>query len=445
MVRVSRWAGSPRARFTSERGAAATPRIAFYSPGWPPGDFPNGIVTYVANLRAPLAEVGFASRILAASVGPSSADSEVVDARTLRRLRPLPIKALDAALYRLAPERTAALRMGHELTAAFAWLRRTFPFDLIEMEESFGVAEGVRRRLEVPVVVRLHGPWFLNGTAVGALEDGTFERRVAGEGLAIARAVAVTAPSHDVLEQVRRRYRLSLPEAEVIPYPGPVVPADQRWDVAVCERDAILFVGRFDRHKGGDLAIDAFRELAREFPALGLWFVGPDRGFVDDGGRWFDLPAYLEDHLADGGVRGRVRVLGPQSHQAISRLRRRAFLTIVPSRYDNFPMTVLEALAFGSPLVVSAAGGIPEMVRDGETGLWFRAGDFRDLAAKVRQLLVEPSLAPALAARARADFEARFSPAAVARRTADHYQKVLAAAETTRRRGGANRLWRRAG
>ncbi len=423
----------------------ATRRIALYSPGWPPGDFPNGIVTYVANLRAPLAEVGFASRILAASVSPSSTDSEVVDARALRRVRPLPVKALDAALYRLAPERSAALRMGHELAAAFAWLRRTFPFDLIEMEESFGAAERVRRHLGVPVVVRLHGPWFLNGSAVGAPEDGAFERRVAREGLAIARAVAVTAPSHDVLERVRRRYRLSLPEAEVIPYPGPVVPADQRWDVAACERNAILFVGRFDRHKGGDLAIDAFRELAKEFPALELWLVGPDRGFVDDGGRSFDLPTYLEGHLPDGGARGRVRVLGPQPHQAISRLRRRAFLTIVPSRYDNFPMTVLEALAFGSPLVASVAGGIPEMVRDGETGLWCRAGDFHDLAAKIRRLLVEPSLAPALAARARADFEVRFSPAAVARRAADHYQKVLATAEFTRRPRGARRRWRRTG
>lgn len=413
-------------------------RILFYSPGWPPWAFQNGVATYVANLREPLAGFGFISHVLAGSTARDTSDPDVADVRSLRRTRRLSVKLLDRALYHLAPGRSAACRMGHELTAALTWVRRAFPFDLVEIEESFGFAEYVRRALDVPVVVRLHGPWFLNGPAVGVRQDAIFERRVTREGLAVARAAAVTAPSRDVLERVRQRYGLPLPGAEVIPCPGPAVPAGRRWSGASCERDTILFVGRFDRHKGGDLAIDAFREVAREFPTLQLWFVGPDRGLVDDASRTWDLPTYLEEHVPDGSARRRVQVLGAQTPQAISELRRRAFLTMVPSRYDNFPMTAVEALAFGAPIVASRAGGIPEIVRDGETGLTFRPGDFRDLAAKVRRLLTEPGLATALAGRARADFDARLSPLAVARSTAAFYERVLAAAAIASRHHAGN-------
>lgn len=400
-------------------------RILFYSPGWPSWAFQNGIATYVANLREPLAALGFASRVLAGATAPGNGDPDVADVRSLRRARHPWVKLLDRALYHLAPARSAVLRMGHDLAAALGRVRHEFPFDLVEIEESFGVAEHLRRALDVPVVVRLHGPWFLNGPAVGARGDAAFRRRVAREGLAIAHARAVTAPSRDVLDRVRERYAIPLAEAEVIPCPGPAVPASERWNAASCDDGGILFVGRFDRHKGGDLAIDAFRELAGQFPDLRLWLVGPDRGLVDDGGRVWDLPTYMKEHLPDGGARRRVRVMGPQTPDAISELRRRAFLTIVPSRYDNFPMTAVEALAFGGPIVASRAGGIPEIVRDGETGLTFRPGDFRDLAAKIRFLLVEPSRAGELAARAGALFDARFSPTVVARQTAVFYEKVL--------------------
>lgn len=414
-------------------------RIVFYSPGWPPWAFQNGIATYVANLREPLAGFGFASRVLAGSTAQDTSDPDVADVRALRRTQSLSVKLLDRALYHLAPRRSAACRMGLELTAALTWVRRVFPFDLVEIEESFGFAEYVRRALDVPIVVRLHGPWFLNGPALGVREDAAFQRRVTCEGLTIARAAAVTAPSRDVLERVRQRYGLPLPGAEVIPCPGPVVPESQRWNGACCEANAVLFVGRFDRHKGGDLAIDAFRELAKEFPALQLWFVGPDRGLVDEASRTWDLPTYLEEHVPDGSARRRVQVLGAQTPQAISELRRRAFLTIVPSRYDNFPMTAVEALAFGAPIVASRAGGIPEIVRDGETGLTFRPGDFRDLAAKIRRLLTEPGLATGLAGRARVDFDTRFSPSSVARSTAAFYEGVLTTAAITSRGRRTNR------
>ena len=74
------------------------------------------------------------------------------------------------------------------------------------MEESFGWARWVRPVTSIPVCVRLHGPWLLNGRAAAAPEDDAFHERVRDEGLAIRAANAITAPSRDVLEQVREFY-----------------------------------------------------------------------------------------------------------------------------------------------------------------------------------------------------------------------------------------------
>src|SRR5690606_38909019 len=104
---------------------------------------------------------------------------------------------------------------------------------------------GLIDRIAIPGlsrVVRLHGPWFLNGAAVGAEEDKIFALRVRLEGEAIKRADAVTSPSKDVLEKVREYYQLSLPNAHVIANPGPQVPSDQIWRAEGANRKQLLFI-----------------------------------------------------------------------------------------------------------------------------------------------------------------------------------------------------------
>jgi glycosyltransferase involved in cell wall biosynthesis len=68
---------------------------------------------------------------------------------------------------------------------------------------------------------------------------------------------------------------------------------------------------------------------------------------------------------------------------------------------DNVPMSILEAFAAGLPVVSTAAAGIPELVRDGETGLLVPPGDHRAIAVAVLRLLDEPGLATRVAHAAR--------------------------------------------
>ena len=298
------------------------------------------------------------------------------------------------------------------------------------MEEAFGWASWARRKVAIPVVVRLHGPWFLNGPLQGAPDDDTFRRRVREEGESIRTADEVTAPSRDVLERTRSYYGLELEGAAVIPNPMPSVPAERRWRPEGCDPGLVLFVGRFDRHKGGDLMIDAFAEVAREFPGVRLCFVGPDLGVSGgDGVRW-GLADYVRDRIPGALESGRVEWLGQQPSTAVAKLRRRARVTVVCSRYETFGLTATEAMAHGCPLVATRTGALPEVVRDGVDGLLCRPDDPSDLARAIGRLLADPDLAARLGERAAEECGNRYHPAVIAGQLMEHYEEVI-----TRRRG----------
>ena len=94
----------------------------------------------------------------------------------------------------------------------------------------------------------------------------------------------------------------------------------------------------------------------------------------------------------------------------------------VPSadgRREGLPVVVLEALSTGVPVVASRLSGIPEAVRDGETGLLAEPGDAAGLAAAIEQLMDDPALAGRLSDAGRSLVEAEFDPAASAARLLD--------------------------
>jgi glycosyltransferase involved in cell wall biosynthesis len=401
--------------------------IGYYSPGWPLTAFCNGIVTYVATIAPTLKAMGHQVSILAYQVVDSTQEESVYDIQQARASRSMPGRVVDRLWSRVAP-RSASRHIARR--SLLTIVRRAIAergIEIIEMEESFGSARWVRQATSIPVCVRLHGPWFLNGTAAGVPDDGAFRKRVREEGRAIRVADAVTAPSRNVLEQVREFYGLALPEAEVIPPPTSPVPAAERWRLEDCNPKQVLFIGRFDRHKGGDLIIEAFGRVLQEVPEARLRFVGPDRGCIASDGRKWNLENFIRDRIPGALETDRVEWLGqaPQPYPALAQLRRGAMVSVICSRYENFPLTVLEAMALGCPIVAANAGGITEILQDGVNGLLHRAGNPSDIAAKIIHLLKNPAQAAELGRQAAADCERRFCLDVVASRMVEFYRRII--------------------
>lgn len=398
--------------------------VAYFCDAWPATVYPSGIHTYVANLRSGLSQLPVESRVLAGTIAPAYAEEGAFDINEATGGDALLPRLFEGIYARFSPFGAGLRTRARCILETLQKMEREWPVDLLEIEETFGLAHRLVGGLRPPTIVRLHGPWFVNGPALGVTQDRRFHRRNDREREAIESADAVSSPSRDVLNRVRDRFDLPLPDAEVIPNPGPEVSRDAVWKLQDSETDTILFVGRFDRHKGGDIMLDAFFRVLHTHPDARLIFVGPDSGLVDDRGKTWHLQEYLHHRFPDPKARRQVTVSGRLQHAEIEALRRRAFLTVVPSRYENFPLTVLEALAHGSPLICAGAGGMRELVEPGENGLQFESENTEDLSQKIEALLRNPDLASRLALQARRSYERKYAPAPVAQQMYEFYQRV---------------------
>jgi len=145
------------------------------------------------------------------------------------------------------------------------------------------------------------------------------------------------------------------------------------------DKKIILYLGRIHITKGIDFLVRAYAYLINEmhFKDAVLVIAGPDDGYLKE-------VRELTDRL---GVSKRVLFTGP----LYGRDKLEAYVDsefyVLPSRYETFPMTILEAYACGKPVIASNIGGLRELVDDGKTGLLIDVGDVDQLARAIFSLL----------------------------------------------------------
>lgn len=147
--------------------------------------------------------------------------------------------------------------------------------------------------------------------------------------------------------------------------------------------------------KGVEHLLRAFDRLPRE----------PILLYAGNGPAFASLQA-LRDTLPS---RDRIRLLGYRADREI--LLQAADVCVVPSLWEEaFGLAALEAMARAKPVVATAVGGIPEIIRDGVTGLLVPPGDDRRLADAIASLLMDDVAATRIGRNARHDVEERFTP-----------------------------------
>ena len=197
----------------------------------------------------------------------------------------------------------------------------------------------------------------------------------------------------------------------VLPNPVPALPAlpdreELRRELGL-NGATLAFAGRLTAQKSLTRALDAV--AAADGVRLVIAGDGPDR-------------AALERHAADVGVADRVTFLGAQPRRRVVELFRAADASILSSSWENFPHTVVEALAVGTPVLAMEAGGVAEVVRDGVNGLLVPAGDGAALGEAVRRYFGDAGLRERLRSAA-ASSVAAYAP-----------ERVFGELETTLRR-----------
>ncbi|HEV8361602.1 MAG TPA: glycosyltransferase family 4 protein [Candidatus Thermoplasmatota archaeon] len=172
-----------------------------------------------------------------------------------------------------------------------------------------------------------------------------------------------------------------------------------------------LYVGRLAGNKGLPTLLDAWARL----PAGDLLVVGEGH-----------LRAQVEERAARPDLAGRVRLLGPVPDAQLREATAACDVLVLPSEYEAFGIVLLEAMAAGKPCVAARAGGMPEVVEDGVTGLLVPHGDAAALAAALAQLANDPKLAAAMGRAGQQRVQDRYTWSAVAERTEALYRELTA-------------------
>jgi glycosyltransferase involved in cell wall biosynthesis len=176
-------------------------------------------------------------------------------------------------------------------------------------------------------------------------------------------------------------------------------------------RPRILCVGNIDRRKNQNTFIQALDALAPE-EKFEVIFLGKADRQQEYGREFFELVA----------ARSWCRYEGFADRDTLKKYFSSASGLVLPSLEDNCPMVVLEAMAAGVPVAASRVGGVPDLIRDGETGLLFDPLDRAAMAEAMRKLLDAQSLPRA--AQARKDALRRFHPEIVARKHLEIYREI---------------------
>ncbi len=182
------------------------------------------------------------------------------------------------------------------------------------------------------------------------------------------------------------------------------------WDPA--ERPfTLLFAGRLLAQKGLGTLLEAMRFLP---PEARLLVAGPG-----DPEPWRELASRF------GIPSDRVSFLGTVPFERMPALYHRADVVVLPSFAESCPMTALEAMAAGVPLIAANVGGVPEIVEDGRTGWLFPAGDAASLSDRVRTVMEDGAPVEGVVRRAREWTEAGATLGQMADSTRSFYAEAL--------------------
>ncbi len=313
-------------------------------------------------------------------------------------------------------------------------------FDLIHAHDWLvgPAATALKQRFGLPLTVTIHATEHgRNGGLFTDLQHAIHreEWRLCNE------ANRIIACSKYMVGEVTRLF--AVPAGKAVMIPNGIDPEPLELGFSVDEtaleeelagKKTILFVGRLVAEKGVQVLLRAVPAVLQHHPDALFLIAG--RGPYE--GELRALAAGL-------GVGDRVRFLGFIEETQKQRLMRQAHLITAPSLYEPFGIIALEAMASGTPIVASSAGGLDEIVDHRQTGLKVPPGDHQALAAAIMEVLADETLARGMAARAAMAVREYYSWEAISEVTEAVYKETIYGAGVRRNKHVAiPRAWKRA-
>jgi len=238
---------------------------------------------------------------------------------------------------------------------------------------------------------------------------------IALEGVLFRRSRHLHAISADILRTVQAQYGTADAPAFVLPLGRRDRRADVRRARGSDGRVRILFVSRLERRKGVDVLLPVAVRLVKRYPNVEFVLAGKETEHTEIGETY--TAAFQREFGRDPDVTSRVRFPGWLSEPALDQAYADADVFCLPARYESLGLVVIEAMAFGLPIVTSAVGGLVEIVEDGQGGVLVPVEDGAALETALARLIEDGALRRRMGERSRRRFEETFDLAQTIPRT----------------------------
>lgn len=315
--------------------------------------------------------------------------------------------------------------------AVLSLIRSEGPPDAIECQDYAAIGYFIMiRKLcgdplleKIPMVLHLHTPdcvvQKLNQYPRYKLPDYWIGRM---ELACVRMADAVIAPSRFIAGEINRFLDGDRRDIEVVRYPRPELPVTPVENGSTGR--TLLYAGRIELRKGVEELLKASERLWQEGGDFRLELVGGDVLTPLKGG---SLRAYLENKYSDRIESGQLVFHGPQPHDKTLELMRGARAVLIPSLWENFPNTCIEAMLLGKAVVASDAGGQAEMIGDdGRSGILFSHSDPDGLVKALSNVLeLTPESLLYMGESGRNRIRKMCEPNSVLEKRLQHFRKLL--------------------
>ena len=282
-------------------------------------------------------------------------------------------------MYYASSFKNKVLRLFHMIAATFYYGKKV-NYVLIDTysTQNFWFAYIVARIcifLRVPYIAKLHG---------GELPR-RLEKSPKACDLSFKNAYFITAPSDYLYEAFLPKYADNL-----LLIPNTINIGLYDYQPREVKGPYLLWVRTFSKIYNPKMAIDVYAKLKREYPTAELCMVGPDKENIMD--KYIE---YAQDLDID------VTFTGKLAKEEWIELSKEFDVFINTTHYDNTPVSVIESMALGIPVVSTNVGGVPYLIEDGSDGLLVDDSDVIGMVNAVKKLLTEPDISAQIQSNAR--------------------------------------------
>jgi len=374
--------------------------------------------------RSVISGVGAYTQSLVAGLMASGHTITIVAPADQMSLQDAALRFVEVPLPRLSSSQARWISLAWSFATTLAALQRSTTLDLVHFTDA---RESLFCRWNCPAVGDVHDsyaaevrtPAYCRRYYDDWLTRWTYYRFVKFcEARTYPRLDAVIANSHYTAKKIATQYAIAPGNLHVC---YKTIQQD-RWARALQSRAQqaphprrVLFVGGNMQRKGLPTLIQAVSMARDAIPDLELWVVGGDKAIEA-----------MKGVCKAAGVDQQVHFWGRKDQEELVDLYAQSDVFVMPSLTEGFGLVFLEAMASGMPIIGSQAGGIAEVVEQGQNGILVPPGDPIELAAALRRLLTDPDLYARLK-RVGLETAARFDLQSMMRCTTGVYQSVLGA------------------